>query len=110
MKIKNLKTQIALWESIEHWFENWSDPKFSETGGCYCALCDLFVGRIYIDDCIGCPVFEKTGRQYCENTPWHDAHHERIHGYFGKETKLAYKKEYQFLVDLAFDDALNKGK
>lgn len=44
-------------------------PKEYLTGSKDCPLCELF----YAGDCIGCPVFEKTGRRFCVGSPYRDA-------------------------------------
>lgn len=62
----NKKAPTPLDESIAHWERmatrrriNNETPK-----GMFCALCQQF------EDCIGCPVAEKTGLDDCRNTPW----------------------------------------
>ncbi len=58
----------ALMRSISHWQENLSKTKnkiFPSTYGGDCALCILY----RMDDCEGCPIFEK-GFRYCHGTPY----------------------------------------
>ena len=62
------KTSEALEKSIKHWEENVAagscdDIRTEATG---CALCDIFNE----DGCVGCPVMDATGRDYCKETPY----------------------------------------
>lgn len=69
-----LKGSIAKWERMAA--DNRDDAEAAADVDC--PLCVLFNKAAVRDegDCIGCPVFEKTGRRYCTNTPyvhWADA-------------------------------------
>ena len=68
----NIKTAAALEDSIRHWEENLAAkmPLMAPVGPKDCALCNLF---FFYSDCNGCPVMEKTGRKYCEGTPYRKA-------------------------------------
>ena len=67
----------ALQQSIEHWRRLATGQRKPDesVGACYCALCREFnppAGR-YTDRvfyCVGCPVMERTGNQFCYTTPW----------------------------------------
>ena len=63
----DLETAEALEKSIKHWEENavaeFLDVSISEDA---CALCDLFM----LSSCVGCPVFKKTHRVLCANSPY----------------------------------------
>jgi hypothetical protein len=78
---KSAATLIAaINESVKHW-ERLLDPvQFpnEHTGGGQCALCGLFFsvrnnGRFTSNDCVGCPVAQKTGQKYCEGSPYRAA-------------------------------------
>lgn len=64
-------TKEALEASIRHWEENVAaeTPYDASTSGRECALCGLYYDR----DCKGCPVFERTGYECCELTPYENA-------------------------------------
>jgi len=55
--LKALKGGIEKWEKIE-------DGTGRDKGGANCDLCQL------LPDCDGCPVFEFSGEDQCDNTPW----------------------------------------
>jgi hypothetical protein len=68
----------ALKQSIEHWRRiaaGTRKPKES-VGVQHCALCRKFnppempSGMTYNDRCGGCPVKERTGKHFCDGTPW----------------------------------------
>lgn len=70
-------------KSIEHWkrmvaavkkdgFEGLDKIKEYPTGS-DCACCKAFFDTDKDEPCSGCPIFEKTGKGYCENTPYHQA-------------------------------------
>lgn len=63
-----------------------------------CALC-----REYIqDECIYCPVFEKTGKVGCENTPWQKIfiHCQKGEFFITKKFINLFEKELAFLEGL----------
>lgn len=69
----------ALEASIKHWEENLAaeHPAQASVWGNKCALCQLF-NYGTDEDCIHedygmCPVYEKTGENNCEESPWEDA-------------------------------------
>ncbi len=68
------KTLEALKESIEHWRRVVANPHAERIGAGACALCELFnkLDESSEENCIGCPVFEATGRQYCYGSPYTD--------------------------------------
>ena len=61
----------ALEASIKHWEENLAAelPIRVKIYSPDCALCTLYLG----DNCEGCPVFERTGKKECADTPWSEA-------------------------------------
>jgi len=67
------KTLKALQASIEHWKRMRTNANCGEEPyGDDCPLCELFI----IDEdhhCTGCPIYKKTGKDECQNTPWRDA-------------------------------------
>lgn len=66
--------RIALKKSIEHWrrFETGTRKRGERIGSKDCALCGLFLKPRFTRslDCSGCPVFERSGRSRCRNTPY----------------------------------------
>lgn len=104
----------ALWQSIEHWLENWANQKDAHIFGPACSLCRRFCTA---GSCTGCPIKEVTGCDFCGDTPWKTVNKARDR-YLSRpldtapagETRLlealrdAITDEYQFLVDLALRD------
>lgn len=96
------ETLNALNESIKHW-ENMA------LNGCrkqkpvekQCALCLLFLDSSYApqEHCIRCPVCQKTGRRYCENTPYRKAY-DLYRNNDEQLFKLAAQEEVDFLKSL----------
>lgn len=64
----------ALELSIEKWKRNTlvQNPDDAEIKGDSCPLCAIFNQPEMLDEekCFGCPVFENTQLQDCEDTPW----------------------------------------
>jgi len=71
----NKKTLIALNASIEKW-EKRANGDHSQSPGMHnCPLCRLFHENFKDEEddkesCQGCPVYERTGYSYCEETPY----------------------------------------
>jgi hypothetical protein len=68
-------TKKALEESIAKWEQNVEYAKISEFDKIQiswkdCPLCSLYYNQE--DNCVGCPVYNNTGRRRCLNTPYHD--------------------------------------
>lgn len=64
----------ALEKSIQHWRENreQSDPRKVCTNETECALCHMFNNDATdrrCTDCLDCPVYERTGQSYCQESP-----------------------------------------
>ena len=62
----NKQTLRALKGSIKKW-ELIVAGKGKDLGDENCSLCKRFV---YSRECMGCPVQQKTGRQFCEASPY----------------------------------------
>ncbi len=64
-------TLRALKASIRHWQDNVEAemPQQASTGESGCALCANFIA----EECQGCPVKQKTGRKYCDRSPYRRA-------------------------------------
>lgn len=60
------QTLAALKSSIRHW-ERLLIGADTYMGPGYCRLCKIFNERHW---CAGCPVYEKTGKRWCEGTPY----------------------------------------
>jgi len=85
------ETLEALKESISHWFRLSTKKTLpgENVGAEHCSLCKLFNQHSLEDratNCVGCPVYEKTGKQYCSDTPY-----EHI-------DNISYDTEEEFLV------------
>lgn len=59
----------ALERSIEKWRRNADNPLQATVGSDTCPLCHEHLGN----DCLGCPVAERTGKESCEDTPYYNA-------------------------------------
>lgn len=116
MKLKP-KARKALWESIQHWLENWEDPRNAVTKSIGCPLCAAFLDATPHLGCDGCPVKEASGFNYCDRTPWGAVSKAKIRatgiswtlsseeiGRRHADYILAIATEYQFLVDIALND------
>jgi len=69
------RTLEALKASIKHWEANLNAEQAEEVtiGPDDCPLCNLFnTMEVACKDqtCAGCPVFERTGEELCESTPY----------------------------------------
>lgn len=64
----NSQTMKALDASIKHWKRlstNSQEPNEAPNWKS-CALCCRFLAQ----DCLGCPIFDKTGKDSCRGTPY----------------------------------------
>jgi hypothetical protein len=66
------KTLEALKASIAKWERNAEakTPAEYRTQDIDCPLCGLF---IFPGSCLNCPVYERTGQQFCRGTPYRSA-------------------------------------
>ncbi len=107
----NAKTLKATKGSVRKW-ERLARGEGLDRANANCPLCKLFYGDPISPspgDCAGCPVMEKTGKQYCVDTPyasWIDRVSTSRYGrFYGKkaetdrEKRLA-RKERDFLRSL----------
>lgn len=104
----------ALRESIASWEAHANEPvgaRVEKHGSDNCALCHLFNSddTLNEDDCIGCPVWIKTGISYCRNTPY--AAYTRVarmdeKGYYtvSQSSQRAAQAELEFLRSLEVPD------
>jgi hypothetical protein len=95
------ETLKALKGSIEK-HENILDGSERDEGTKNCPLCQLF----HNDRCEGCPIFEKTGFQGCEGTPYEDWDEHQDEAHSGdntvqcEECERLVKLEIEFLKSL----------
>ena len=63
----------ALKDSIAHWERNAAAQTIGDIklGTDHCALCHAY----YSNDCRGCPVNARTGKEYCVGRPYNAVHH-----------------------------------
>jgi len=70
----NPKARAVYNEVLEHWEDILRRAKADlllPIGPDDCAWCRLFNSlKSRSDDCIGCPIYERTGKQYCYGTPY----------------------------------------
>ncbi len=94
------KTEEALDASIKHWEEICSVSPFGnvQLGNAACALCQMFNHKPLVQSCLGCPVFEASGRSVCGNTPYANA----FDAYRNWQTAKDFFKSA--LIDLPADD------
>lgn len=91
MKVETLE---ALKGSIVAW-EDRAKDNYLRASYENCPLCHLFnrTSSATDDDCLGCPVYERTELQYCEGTPCEQ--------YFDNENSVGVaKREVEFLKSL----------
>lgn len=65
--IQALELSIKKWEVIRDWIKENNQVIDNGYSGYSCALCEYTDGYL----CTGCPVFKKTGKPYCGDTPYH---------------------------------------
>ena len=63
----NSETREALEGSIKKW-QGIVDGTVLNAGSTNCPLCVMFLN---MNDCSGCPVYEKTGKNSCHGSPYH---------------------------------------
>src|SRR3990172_1778234 len=66
INIMDKKTLEALKKSIIKWGKIAKSTKEKDLGGYNCGLCGLFVDVA----CVGCPIYSKTNKKYCRDTPY----------------------------------------
>jgi hypothetical protein len=69
------RTAKALEDSIKHWEQNVAAEKLEDTkiGPENCALCGLFNmphAASQGTSCVGCPVMDRTGQNFCKGSPY----------------------------------------
>ena len=104
------KTLEALKKSIIKWGKIAKSTKEKDLGSYNCGLCGLF-GDVA---CVGCPIYSKTNKKYCRDTPYTEwTNHVSTHvinaNYFGdgsrrepgcKECLKLAREELNFLKSL----------
>ena len=99
------KTLVALKKSIEHWEKNAAPGDHPvSTKAKDCALCGLF---FWEEDCAGCPVYQRTGREGCHGSPYWSVVDAKLElcadeskGRLRKKLREAAQKELDFLKSL----------
>lgn len=102
-----LLLSIEKWQFISNYYESGETELLSDGGISTCGCCILFFnpnGRV---QCKDCPIYNKTGRKFCWNTPYDD-YAEIVDNYddeekreFDVEEVLKHAKaELKFLQDL----------
>lgn len=98
----------ALKSSIEKWKKNSRvrDINNAKIGAENCPLCNLYLNTL--KSCERCPVYSKTGKKYCENTPFDSIDYfssildssEKLNSSQMKEFRKVAKQEVKFLESL----------
>ena len=86
-----LEVSIAKWEDIA------KGKDLDEFGGDNCSLC--YVNQ-RADGCKGCPVFEKTGKVECDDTPFREYEDAWYHKANKRTLRAIAKREVEFLKSL----------
>ena len=94
-KIAALRESIRKWKWLAGYLEKNPDKPIPGTGAQTCALCAIFIS----DDCIDCPVRERTKRAFCDRTPYDRYCNARERGNHPIAEKHA-QKEVEFLESL----------
>ena len=90
------RVRKALEASIKHWERNVTG-KTSTIGSKNCALCRLFITK----DCVGCPVRNRTGKPFCDGSPYPIANKMgNQYGYDSLRFRQAALRELRFLESL----------
>ena len=132
MKAKHEERMLAIWQSVEHWFENYEiavnpngTPDDLHLGGRYCALChyDSNLSNPTHEKtnppdepvrwtCVHCPIAGYAKKIECRNTPYPKID-QVIQDYYGSPNYTwtdenrriladCVALEYGFLVDVVF--------
>jgi hypothetical protein len=110
------KWLTPLKKSIDHWREvsGVVKPWDAHIGVDNCALCDAYYTDDNDDDsvnrcCVGCPIREKTGKQFCNGTPYIYAYNAlyRWKWVGPSPTQIEYKREIR-LREIQFRKAANR--
>lgn len=99
---KELKGEIemtALVKSIKKW-EKIVAGRGKDHGVWNCALCQVY----YNDGCRGCPVFEKTERTCCENTPYDDWNDHQMGVHCNYNMEVGCEVECDICLKLAIEE------
>lgn len=93
--LKALQDSIAHWQRLATGTTEDEEQPYAED----CALCGLF---LELDErCKGCPVRNKTGKQFCESSPYRYAEIAyTFHGINSPQFKKAARAELKFLRSL----------
>jgi len=91
-------TYEALQKSIAHWEANATAMTlaYASTDTSDCALCERFLDS----SCLGCPIFEATGKGFCQGTPYYDADRARHYLRNLDAFHIAAEEELNFLRSL----------
>ena len=102
-----MKNSIKKWQMIVRYFEDNQQAPIQTGGPQTCNLCHLY----FMEDCLVCPVSEKTGWEQCDNTPYEE--YERLQNYEifvgeNQPKKTVNKMHSQAKKELAFLESLLK--
>ena len=98
----------ALNKSIDHWEDNCNADEFDDvdTSSSSCECCRQWYSSGN-GECIGCPIFEKTGQIYCHGTPYYEVSDLVDEGGELEDILPRCREMLKFLVDLR-DELLAK--
>ena len=102
-----LLLSIEKWQFISNYYESGEIELLSDGGILTCGCCMLFFNPNGRRNCENCPIYNKTGKQFCWSTPY-DSYAEIVDNYdceekrdFDVEEILKHAKaELKFLQDL----------
>jgi hypothetical protein len=104
-KLAALRESIRKWEYLHRWIRNHPDSDPPKSYAESCALCHLYYNEDGGEMCADCPVFKKTGKGHCQDTPFVE-YVRSTPSYFSdydgdrKEALVAARKEIKFLKSL----------
>ena len=110
-KFRDLEEAEATWQSVEHWFELWENPRSTTPFSESCPLCDIGVRLrepFSISICTDCIINRTTGAGDCDNTPWKNAWREwdkvkQNQQNQQNQPRPAIEEQYAFLAGLAVE-------
>ena len=98
MKVREMRKRLdagedALELSIEKW-QDIVDGTGEELEDKNCALCKLYNKKEENEEsnCLPCPIYKRTGKKYCQNTPYEEYYCYPIRGKKKAEAELEFLK------------------
>lgn len=133
--LRNSRVQV-MWNCVENYLDKWQQCRSHEWDGkptgrlpiydTSCPACEIYLKKVDDDEheytgngettCKGCPIFETSGSELCEGTPWVKMQAAFMRQKSQKDSEgkdyfprsdLAYRveAEYAYLVDIALEES-----